>query len=488
MTDEKQTPKIVFLKATLLDCIKGTIYLLLYFAFLYWVGSWWGLLVVPFLFDVYFTKFIKWGWWRDLENPVCRFVMSWVDAIVFAGIAIYFLNVFFFQNFVIPTSSLEKTMLVGDYLCVSKVSYGPCIPRTPLTMPLTQNTMPAILGGGKSYLETPQWEYRRIKGLGEVQLNDIVVFNFPAGDTVCLKATNPDYRTACYSIGQQIIQDSQAEITPTESMTYEHQQLIYERQYALGRQYILNNPEVFGEIVVRPTDRKDNYVKRCVGLPGQTLRIVEGVIHLDGKAQPQPEHAQFNYDVTFRKEMHDETLKELGISFEDIQSYMAGHGLPLTQGTKAELERRGFIDKNAPLTESASGGLYPMNMSKDWTAANYGGPDGIWIPKKGVKRTLKLEELPIYAPCITTFEGNTLEVKNDQIFINGKATTEYTFKQDYYWMMGDNRDCSADSRFWGFVPEDHIVGKPLFIWISLDPDRGIFNGGLRWKRLFKTEF
>ena len=488
MTDEKQTPKIVFLKATLLDCIKGTIYLLLYFAFLYWVGSWWGLLVVPFLFDVYFTKFIKWGWWRDLENPVYRFVMSWVDAIVFAGIAIYFLNVFFFQNFVIPTSSLEKTMLVGDYLCVSKVSYGPCIPRTPLTMPLTQNTIPAILGGGKSYLETPQWEYRRIKGLGEVQLNDIVVFNFPAGDTVCLKATNPDYRTACYSIGQQIIQDSQAEITPTESMTYEHQQLIYERQYALGRQYILNNPEVFGEIVVRPTDRKDNYVKRCVGLPGQTLRIVEGVIHLDGKAQPQPEHVQFNYDVTFRKEMHDETLKELGISFEDIQSYMAGHGLPLTQGTKAELERRGFIDKNAPLTESASGGLYPMNMSKDWTAANYGGSDGIWIPKKGVKRTLKLEELPIYAPCITTFEGNTLEVKNDQIFINGKATTEYTFKQDYYWMMGDNRDCSADSRFWGFVPEDHIVGKPLFIWLSLDPDRGIFNGGLRWKRLFKTEF
>jgi signal peptidase I len=488
MTDKTQTRKTVFLKATLLDCIKGTIYLLAFFAFLYWVGSWWGLLVVPFLFDLYFTKFIKWGWWKELKNPLCRYIMSWVDAIIFAGIAIYFLNVFFFQNFVIPTSSLEKTLLVGDYLCVSKVSYGPCIPRTPLTMPLTQNTMPAFLGGGKSYLENPQWEYRRIKGLGEVQLNDIVVFNFPAGDTVCIRATNPDYRTACYSIGQQIIQESNAEITPTESMTYEHQQLIYERQYALGRQYILNNPQIFGEIVVRATDRKDNYVKRCVGLPGQTLRIVNGIIHLDGAPQPQPEHAQFNYDVTFRREMHDETLKKLGISFEDIQSYMAGHGLPLTQNTKAELERLGFIDKNAPLSESASGGLYPINMSKDWTAANYGGPNGIWIPKKGVKRTLTLEELPIYAPCITTFEGNTLEVKNNQIFINGTPTTEYTFKQDYYWMMGDNRDCSADSRFWGFVPEDHIVGKPIFIWLSLDPDRGIFNGGIRWKRLFKTEF
>ena len=208
MTDKKQTPKTVFLKATLLDCIKGAIYLLLYFAFLYWVGSWWGLLAAPLIFDVYFTKYIKWGWWKELENPLYRYIMSWVDAIVFAGIAIYFLNNFFFQNFVIPTSSLEKTMLVGDYLCVSKLSYGPAVPRTPLTMPLTQNTMPAILGGGKSYLDFPQWDYRRVKGLGNVQLNDIVVFNFPAGDTVCIKATNPDFRTACYGIGQQILADA----------------------------------------------------------------------------------------------------------------------------------------------------------------------------------------------------------------------------------------------------------------------------------------
>lgn len=488
MKKQQQTPKIVFLKATRMDCIKGSLYLVLYFIFLYWVGSWWGLLAAPLIFDVYFTKYIKWGWWKELENPLYRFVMSWVDALVFAGIAIYFLNNFFFQNFVIPTSSLEKTMLVGDYLCVSKLSYGPAVPRTPLTMPLTQNTMPAILGGGKSYLESPQWEYRRLKGLGQVELNDIVVFNFPAGDTVCIKATNPDYRTMCYQIGQQILLESNADITPTESMTYEHQQLLYKRQYALGRQYILDNPQVFGEIVVRPTDRKDNYVKRCVGLPGQVLRIVDGVIHLDGKAQPQPEHAQFNYNVVFLKSVDEATLKELGISFEDVQSYQSGHGLPLTQGTKAELERLGFIQKNAPLAESASDGLYPINMTKDWTAANYGGPNGIWIPKKGEKRALRLEELPIYAPCITQFEGNTLEVKNNQIFINGKVATEYTFQQDYYWMMGDNRDCSADSRFWGFVPEDHIVGKPLFVWLSLDPDRGILDGGIRWKRLFKTKF
>ena len=146
MKNKQQTPEFVFLKATRTDCIKGTIYILLYFAFLFWVGSWWGLLVTPLIFDAYFTKYIKWGWWKELENPLYRFVMSWVDALVFAGIAIYFLNNFFFQNFVIPTSSLEKTMLVGDYLCVSKVSYGPAVPRTPLTMLLTQNTMPKFLG------------------------------------------------------------------------------------------------------------------------------------------------------------------------------------------------------------------------------------------------------------------------------------------------------------------------------------------------------
>ena len=151
------------------DIIKCTIYMVLYFAFLYWVGSWWGLIATPLIFDLYITKKINWGWWKELENPLYRMAMSWVDAIVFALIAIYFLNNFFFQNFVIPTSSLEKTMLVGDYLCVSKVHYGPRIPQTPLTMPLTQNTMPAILGGGKSYLDHPHWDYRRVQGLDTIQ-------------------------------------------------------------------------------------------------------------------------------------------------------------------------------------------------------------------------------------------------------------------------------------------------------------------------------
>lgn len=157
----------------------------LYLAFLYWVGSWWGLLVMPLIYDLYISRKINWSWWREPEvGPATRFVMSWVDAIVFALVAIYFLNQFFFQNFVIPSSSLEKTLLTGDYLLVSKLSYGPRIPQTPLTMPLTQHTLPIL--NCRSYLEWPQWEYRRVKGLGDVQLNDIVVFNYPAGDTVAL--------------------------------------------------------------------------------------------------------------------------------------------------------------------------------------------------------------------------------------------------------------------------------------------------------------
>lgn len=470
------------------DIIKCAIYMTLYFAFLYWVGSWWGLIVAPLIFDLYITKKINWGWWKELENPLYRMVMSWVDAIVFALIAIYFLNNFFFQNFVIPTSSLEKTMLVGDYLCVSKVHYGPRIPQTPLTMPLTQNTMPAILGGGKSYLDHPHWDYRRVQGLDTIQLGDIVVFNFPVGDTVCLKAQNPDYRTLCYMFGQQILAQSGNTFVPTPSMSYEQQQRVYEQWYTLGRNYLMANQAEYGEIIARPVDRRENFVKRCVGLPGQTLRIVDNEIYLDGVKQPKPEYAQQNYDVEFKKNLPSEVIEELGITREDIYCYNSGNGFPLTQAVKKTLEERGYIHSDAPYTEASNSSIYPINMAKDWTTANYGGEEGIWIPKRGETLQLSLQTLPVYAPCITDHEGNTLAVRDSVIYINNEPATSYTFKYNYYWMMGDNRDCSADSRSWGFVPEDHIVGKPLFVWLSLDPDYGLFSGKIRWERFFKSEF
>lgn len=231
---------------------KFAVVTLLYLIFLYWLESWLGLIVVPFIFDVYITKKIRWQWWKDSERPV-RFIMSWVDALVFALVAVYFINLFFFQNYVIPSSSLEKSLLTGDYLFVSKVSYGPRIPQTPLTMPLTQHTLPVF--GCKSYIEWPQWDYRRAKGLGKVELNDIVVFNYPAGDTL---VSNPQYQAAdyyqmCYSYGSQLIMDhpDMSKLTPQQQRDW------YNRVYNIGRNYILDNHPEFGSIISRPVDRRE---------------------------------------------------------------------------------------------------------------------------------------------------------------------------------------------------------------------------------------
>lgn len=460
--------------------IKFAIATICYLAFLYWVESWWGLVVVPFIYDVYISKKINWTWWRDSDNWFTRTIMSWVDAIVFALVAIYFLNLFFFQNFVIPSSSLEKTMLTGDYLLVSKVHYGPRIPQTPLTMPLTQHTLPVF--NCKSYVEWPQWDYRRVKGLGHVRLNDIVVFNYPAGDTVALNIQNQDYYGTAYSCGYGIWEQRGIVNPVSELLSLEEQREAYRIIYETGSNYIKSNPE-FGEVVARPTDRRENYVKRCVGMPGQTLQIIDEVVYLDGKPNPQPENVQFNYDVTFLKDLDADTKKELNITNEELDSYMAGHTLPMTNYVKEQLVKRGFIAPNPqPSASVDSRFLYPLNMKKDWTTQNYG---PIWIPKKGENIKLSLENLPIYERPIRIYEGNELAVRDGKIYINGQEADSYTFRLDYYWMMGDNRDNSADSRFWGFVPEDHVVGKPLFVWLSLHPDYGLFNGKIRWERFFK---
>ena len=477
--------------------VKFALYLIPYLAFLYWVESWWGLIVVPFIFDICFTKKIKWGWWKEPEvGPATRFIMSWVDAIVFALIGVYFLTQFFFQNFVIPSSSLEKTLLTGDYLLVSKLAYGPRIPQTPLTMPMTQHTLPII--NCKSYLEYPHWDYRRVKGLGNVEVNDIVVFNYPAGDTVALAQQNQDYYRLAYQIGDQLLGTQTADTTSIFPQTivipataallpetsYEEQQRIYNNVYAAGAAYMRQHPEEFGEITSRPTDRRENYVKRCVGLPGQTLQIKNDTVYLDGKPNPEPENVQYAYEVTFKQDLPDELKRELGITEEDLYAQRNGNTvwMPLTHKVRKQLEARKDIVASIARAVPDAGWLYPQNMAKDWTTANYG---PLWIPKKGETLRLTLANLPIYERPIRVYEGNSLEVRGGKIYINGKAADSYTFKMDYYWMQGDNRDNSADSRFWGFVPEDHIVGKPLFIWISLDPDYGLFDRKMRWSRFFK---
>lgn len=472
----------------------------LYLLFLYWVESWMGLIVIPFIYDAYISKKINWQWWKDSEGPT-RFIMSWVDALVFALVAVYFINLFFFQNYVIPSSSLEKSLLTGDYLCVSKVSYGPRIPQTPLTMPLTQHTMP--LFNCKSYIEWPQWDYRRVKGLGNVELNDIVVFNYPAGDSIL---TEEQYQTMyyelCYKYGTLSYLASKGyQIEKPDELVYEadlyktfanasgldtispaERHDLMDQVYIAGRTYLANNAPHFGDIGSRPVDRRENYVKRCVGLPGQTLQIKNHIIYLDGKPNKEPDNVQYTYKVKLKESfLPEDVLKELGITNEDVRQMGYNGTMPMTKHTYEVLKsRKDLVASIAPDTTQYRDFIYPYNGCYGWTRDNYG---PIWIPAKGKSIDLTIENLPIYERPIKVYEGNDLEVKNGKIFINGKETTKYTFKLDYYWMMGDNRHNSADSRYWGFVPEDHVVGKPLFIWWSSDPDRGGF-GGIRWNRLF----
>ena len=461
---------------------KFIIVLVLYLIFLFWVKSWLGLIIVPFIYDAYISKKINWQWWKDSSGPV-RFIMSWVDAIIFALIAVYFINIFFFQNYVIPSSSLEKSLLRGDYLFVSKMSYGPRIPQTPLTMPLTQHTLPIF--NSKSYIEWPQWDYRRVKGFGDVQLNDIVVFNYPAGDTVMMadKYQAQDYYETCYAYGM----DAYGNKVKHDSLTSQQQWDFYQKVLAEGAKVIKDNPGEFGIVDSRPTDRRENYVKRCVGLPGQTLQIKEKIVYLDGKPNKEPDNVQYSYKVSFNKglsaiewqNMISPLQEELGITNEDL----SGAYIPLTKHAAEELAKHTQLVEEIKMVTDADmadqGKTYPVNANTGWTRDNYG---PIWIPAKGKSVKLTMDNIAVYERPIRVYEDNQLEVKNGKIYINGKETTEYTFKMDYYWMMGDNRHNSLDSRYWGFVPEDHVVGKPIFIWLSINPEN--VGPKIRWNRLF----
>ena len=469
--------KTITVNPTRKEILKMSTILVLYILFLIWIKSWLGIIVIPFIIDNYTTRIIKWKWWKKSQNKTLRKVMSWVDAIVFALIAVYFVHVYFFQNYVIPTPSLEKTLQVGDYLFVSKVNYGPRKPITPLSMPLTQHTMPIL--GCKSYIDAIQWDYERVGGFDEVELNDIVVFNYPGGDVA---TTNPeviDFHAMCYAIGKEIDKDT---INNKDRLKIRD---TYNRYYEKGFKYIESHPEYYGEILYRPVDRRENYVKRCVGLPGNTLEIKDKVIYLNGEPQPQPKNSQFNYHVDLTtKQIPENILKERGISFDDAYTLYQIKQIPLTQENYEWFKKNTRLCKSIePVEMNITDGIYPLNGNYGWTADNYG---PVWIPKKGETIKLTLDNLAVYERPIAVYEGNTIDVdEKGKIYINGKETDSYTFKMDYYWMMGDNRHNSADSRYWGFVPEDHIVGEALFIWLSLDKDYGLFDGKIRWSRMFR---
>ncbi len=452
--------------------IKFGIAAVVYCLFALWMQNAWLLVGLIVLVDIYLTKYIPWGGWKKSKNPAVQNVLEWVDDILFALVAVYLINLFVFQNYQIPSASLEKSLLVGDYLFVSKLSYGPRVPNTPISFPLVQNTLPVL--DCKSYLDWPEWGYKRVAGFGNIKRNDIVVFNFPAGDTVALKVQNPDY----YSLVEQY-----------------------------GREAIRLNKADFGEVIYRPVDKRENYVKRCIGMPGDMLEVRDNQVYINGEAAKNPENMQFVYYVEVTSPFSEEQFRLLNVSKEDRIIEFAGgannegalrflgftpdengnyniiYRMPLTQKALETAHKLSNVRKTVIQPDVFGGSMfYPVDYKTGWTRDNYG---PIWIPNKGATIELDERNLALYGRCIKNYENNTLEVRDGAVLINGQPATSYTFQYDYYWMMGDNRHLSADSRSWGFVPEDHVVGKPILIWLSLDKDRSLFDGGIRWGRMFR---
>ncbi|MDE6166280.1 MAG: S26 family signal peptidase [Muribaculaceae bacterium] len=449
-----------------------------------WLGNWWVLLWWLLLFDIYITGYIPFTWWKKSKSASVRSLMSWVDAIVYALVLVYFVFAFVGQNYQIPSSSLEKTLMTGDFLWVNKMAYGPRVPMTPVHFPLVQNTLPLV--NSKSYLDNPQWKYHRLKGYDTVKLGDIVVFNFPGGDSVALKQQNPDIYAMSRMIGEQMIAQ-RAAANPGGSAVERDAAV-----RALGMNYIMANPDVFGEVIWRPVDRRENYVKRCVGLPGQTFEIRAGEIYNDGVMMPAPEFVQYCYTFNhadwgrLTPEQRDAFWDRYEVSVADrvADPSHSAQGVPLTAGQVERLKADGSVSNIRRVSFSPYDNfLFPLatSMELGWTLDDYG---PVAIPAKGM--TVKLDEQgwATYGHAIAHYEPHTAEWRGGRAYVDGKPADEYTFEMDYYFMMGDNRHKSLDSRFWGFVPEDHIVGRPERVLISFDPDKSLL-GKIRWNRVFR---
>lgn len=386
------------------------------------------------------------------ENPNKKSgTREWAEAIIFAVFAASFIRMFLIEAYVIPTPSMEGSLLVGDFLFVSKANYGIRMPQTVAMIPLLHNRIPIV--DRESYLKKPSLRYQRLPALEKIDRNDPVVFNYPEGDSVYVFPGRTwsiyDYRRG--------IPDPMVNAA------------IQSGQKALS---------------VRPIDKEDHYIKRCIGLPGDSLEIRNQVVYINGKKAKQPRFVQHYWVIKHPTErINTQQFKKWGISAEDVQQNAGSQILAVLDKEQIEKIRQmdtAIIVEKYPFSDlqSSPTHLFPHDPAHfaNWKIDDYG---PLFIPKKGATVALRPETIALYRRIIQVYEGNTLEEKNGTFVINGTEATSYTFKQDYFWMMGDNRHNSEDSRYWGFVPETHIVGKPLFIWFSS-------HEGIRWNRIFTS--
>lgn len=427
---------------------------------------------IPYLGFSPNEKFYAAGGVKPGDKPLHRSpIREWADAIVFAVVAATLIRIFVAEAYMIPTPSMEKTLLVGDFLFVSKFHYGARVPNTPLAMPFVHHTIPVL--NTKSYVEWLKFPYKKLPGFEDVQRNDMVVFNFPAGDTVVLENQAPSY----YDIVRYTAYSNRMD-------------------YNTAREMLWSNPGT--HIVARPVDKRENYIKRCVGIPGDVLEIRDGVLYIKNEPAYRPENLYTPYLLQLNEgsTITPEQLKELEL--EDITQRVAdritlqpNNFVVLLTAAKAEdVKKMPAVKSIQPFSypkgelQSVVEDIFPNDTAHyKWNIDNFG---PITIPKKGWTVQLNDSIYPQYDRAIRVYEGNDVQRKDGKFFINGQEVTTYTFKMDYYWLMGDNRHNSQDSRYWGFVPEDHVVGKAWFIWMNYDKNAGSFFNRIKWNRLFTS--